>query len=78
MKMEALNHQGRTYQPQDATSRPMVDKLKSADLLGEENGESGRQVQRYIRLTNLVPELLEMVDNAESGLSPAIAFRPAV
>ena len=77
MKYEALKHQG-TSLPQDTTLRPVGTKLRSDDILADEVGESARQIQRYIRLTNLVPELLEMVDNAESGLSPAIAFRPAV
>ena len=72
MKMEALNHQGRTYQPQDDTSRPMVDKLKSADIMGEEVGESGRQIQRYIRLTELIPELLQLVDDEKMKLRPAV------
>ncbi len=77
MKYEAMKHQG-TSQPQDTTLRPVVTKSRSDDLIGKENGESGRQVQRYIRLTYLVPKLLDMVDNAELDLSPSIAFRPAV
>lgn len=78
MKYDALKNQRIEQRPQDTSLRPVGTVVRSDDLIGEENGESGRQVQRYIRLTNLVPELLEMVDNAESGLSPAIAFRPAV
>jgi len=66
MKLSALSHQGKE------TLRPMVEKLNSAELIGREKGDSGRQVQRYIRLTELIPELLEMVDNEK------IAFRPAV
>ena len=77
MKYEAIKHQG-TSQPQDTTLRPVVTKSRSDDLLGKEYGESGRQVQRFIRLTYLIPELLEMVDNSELGLSPGIALRPAV
>lgn len=69
MKMEAMNKQG---QRTDLTSRPMVDKSKSVDLIGEETGESGRQIQRYIRLTELIPEILNMVDEKK------IAFRPTV
>ena len=74
MKMEALSHQGKE------TLRPVVDKLKSADVLGKENGESGRQVQRYIRLTYLLPKLLEYVDNSviKDKEKLSIAFRPAV
>ena len=66
MKMNALSHQGKK------TLRPLGDKLKTADEIGKENEDSGRQVQRYIRLTELIPKLLEMVDNEK------IAFRPAV
>ncbi len=54
MKLEALKHQGRT------TSRQVVGKSESADMVS--NTESGRQVQRFIRLTELIPPLLEMVD----------------
>ena len=64
MKYEALKHQG-TSLPQDTTLRPVGTKLRSASILAEEVNESARQIQRYIRLTNLIPELLEMVDNAE-------------
>ena len=69
MKLEALKCQGRRS---DLTSRPMVGKLDNAEDVGNESGDSGRQVQRYIRLTELVPELLELVDNGR------MAFRPAV
>ena len=77
MKYEALRHQG-TSLPQDSTLRPVVTKFRSDDILGEEHGDSGRQVQRYIRLTNLIPKLLQMVDNSELKESPSIALRPAV
>lgn len=77
MKYDAIKHQGAS-QPQDTTLRPVVTKSRSDDLIGQEHGESGRQVQRYIRLTYLIPKLLEMVDNSELGLSPGIALRPAV
>ena len=66
MKLEALSHQGKQ------TSRQAVDKLKTVDEIGSENGDSGRTVQRFIRLTELIPELLEKVDKKE------IAFLPAV
>ena len=72
MKLEATKHQGKS------TSRHVVDKLKTADLIGIDNNESGRQVQRYIRLTELVPELLQYVDNSVLDKSPAIAINPAV
>lgn len=77
MKMEALSHQG-TYLQNGATSRQLGDKLKSVDILAAKSDDSARQIHRYIRLTNLVPELLEMVDNTELKLSPSIAFNPAV
>ena len=69
MKLEALKCQGRRS---DLTSRPLVGKLDNAEDVGNESGDSGRQVQRYIRLTELVPELLELVDDGR------MAFRPAV
>lgn len=69
MKLEAMKRQG---QRSDLTSRPMVDKLKSADIMGEEVGESGRQIQRYIRLTELIPELLQLVDDEKMKLRPAV------
>ena len=73
MKLEALKHQGKKIDIEidDETSRPLVEKSVSADLVGNEVGESGRNIQRYIRLTYLIPELLEEVDNKR------IAFRPA-
>lgn len=69
MKLDALRHQGSRT---DLTSRPLVGKLETADLIGKDIGESGRQVQRYIRLTELQPELLDLVDDKQ------LAFRPAV
>lgn len=72
LKMEALSHQGKE------TLRPVVGKLETADLIGQQNNDSGRQVQRYIRLTELIPKFLEMVDNDSMKLSPSMAFRPAV
>ena len=69
MRLEAMNRQG---QRTDLTSRPVVEKLGSADSLGTVQGDSGRQVQRYIRLTHLIPPLLDLVDAGK------IAFRPAV
>ena len=67
LKMDAMKRQGMKI-----TSRPMVGRIETADIIGEETGESGRQVQRYIRLTELTPDLLELVDEKK------IAFRPAV
>jgi len=69
MKLEAMNRQGcRT----DLTSGPMVQKLNSTEVIGERTEESGRQVRRYIRLTELISEILQMVDKKQ------VAFRPAV
>ena len=57
MKLEAVKHQGART---DLTSRQLVGKLEMADVVGEKAGDSGRQVQRYIRLTELIPELLDI------------------
>ena len=73
MKLEAMKHQGKRVDlEEDTTYRPMGDKLKSAEIMGQKIGESARTIQRYIRLIYLIPELLEEVDNKR------IAFRPAV
>ena len=69
MKLDAIKHQG---QRTDLTSRQVVGKLEMADVVGEESGDSGRQVQRYIRLTELIPELLDMVDNKKIAFNPAV------
>jgi ParB family chromosome partitioning protein len=69
MKMEALSHQGKNDK---TTSRQVVDKLKSADMIGRDTGESGRQIQRYIRLTELLPELLELADRKKLKFNPAV------
>ncbi len=63
MKLDAIKHQG-------ATSRQVVGRLESADLISDT--DSGRQVQRYIRLNNLFPELLKMVDEERIALTPAV------
>ncbi|HJJ04522.1 MAG TPA: ParB/RepB/Spo0J family partition protein [Clostridiaceae bacterium] len=73
MKLEAMKHQGKNIDIDDnETSRPLDGKLESAEIMGQEVGESARTIQRYIRLTKLIPELLDEVD------SKRIAFRPAV
>ena len=69
LKLEAMKRQGARN---DLTSRPLVGKSETADKIGEESGESGRQIQRCIRLTELIPKLLELVDEK------LLAFRPAV
>ncbi|MEG0017967.1 MAG: ParB/RepB/Spo0J family partition protein [Hydrogenoanaerobacterium sp.] len=74
MQLEATKRQGErtdlTSRPMvgalnstDVTSRPMVGRLSSAELVGKANGDGERQVQRYIRLTELIPSLLQMVDD---------------
>ncbi|MGN8762200.1 ParB/RepB/Spo0J family partition protein [Oribacterium sp. HCP3S3_B9] len=73
MKMEAMKRQGERKDLQaDGTSRQVVGKLEAADVIGQETGESGRQVQRYIRLTNLIPEVLDMVDQKQIAFNPAV------
>lgn len=69
LKLDAIRRQA--GRPSN-NSRQVVGNLESADIVGKDAGESGRQVQRYIRLTELVPELLDMVD------AKKIAFNPAV
>ena len=69
MKLEAMNRQG---QRTDLTSRQVVGKLESADIIGKDVGESGRQIQRYIRLTELNPSILEMVDEKQIAFNPAV------
>ena len=67
LKLEALKKQG---QRTDLTSRQVVGKLETADMIAD--GESGRQVQRYIRLTHLIPEILQMVDDRKIAMTPAV------
>ena len=69
LKLEAMKRQGERT---DLTSRQVVGKLEAADVMGSEVGESGRQIQRYIRLTNLIPELLDMVDAKQISFNPAV------
>ena len=69
MKLEAMKRQG---QRSDLTSTPLVSKSRSNEELGQRNGDSREQVRRFIRLTELIPSVLDMVDSGK------IAFRPAV
>ena len=69
MRLEAMKRQGERT---DLTSAPMVQKLTSREKIAEKSGDSHEQVRRFIRLTELVPEILQMVDERQ------IAFRPAV
>ena len=75
MKLDALKHQGKRN---DLTLDPVGHKLKSSQIIAEENNDSQTQVKRYIRLTELIPELLEYVDNSVLDEEPSIALRPAV
>lgn len=79
MKLDAMKKQG---QRTDLTSTPLGQKLGkySVEVLGEQVGESRSQIQRFIRLTNLIPELLELVDNSvlKEKDKLQIALRPAV
>jgi ParB family chromosome partitioning protein len=68
MKMEALQRQGMRN---DLTSRQVGEKL-TADVIGEDSGDSARQVQRFVRLTELIPSLLEMVDDKKIAFNPAV------
>ena len=69
MRLEAMDRQG---QRTDLTSTPLVSKSRSNEELADKVGESREQIRRFIRLTELVPEILQMVDDRQ------IAFRPAV
>ena len=76
MKLEAMKHQGeRTDLQGDGTSGQIGQKLGgtvSRDILAEQAGDSSRNVQRFIRLTNLIPELLDMVDQKQISFNPAV------
>lgn len=69
MKMEAMSHKGRRS---DLTSSQVATKLDSASSIGKSQGESRDQVFRYIRLTYLIPEILQMVDEKKIALTPAV------
>ena len=69
MKLEAMNRQG---QRTDLTSAQVGRKLETAEIIGEQSGESRNQVRRYIRLTNLIPSILQMVDEGKIALTPAV------
>lgn len=69
MKLEAIKHQGERT---DLTSGQVGPKLRSDELLAQEAGESRKQVQRFIRLTNLIPELLALVDQKQISFNPAV------
>ena len=70
MKMDAMKRTA--GRPPKENPRQVVGNFETADLIGKESGESGRQVQRFIRLTNLIPELLDMVDEKKVSFNPAV------
>ena len=69
MKLDAIKNQGTRS---DLTSTQVVSKLRSNEQLGAENNQSRETVRRFIRLTNLVPELLDMVDEKKIAFNPAV------
>ena len=69
LKMDAMSRQG---QRTDLTSTQVGRKLETAELIGQQSGESKNQVRRYIRLTELIPEILQMVDDGRIALTPAV------
>ncbi len=69
MKLEAMKHQGWRS---DLTSDQLGGKLETADIVGAETGDSKNQVRRYIRLTNLIPEILQYVDEGRISFTPAV------
>jgi len=69
MKLEAMKRQG---QRTDLTSRPLGEKLYSVDEISKDSDDSSRQIHRYIRLTELIPQILDMVDEGQIALRPAV------
>ena len=70
MKLDAMRRT--SGKPSKENPRQLVGNFETADVVGKESGESGRQVQRFIRLTNLVPELLDMIDEKKIAFNPAV------
>ena len=70
MKLDAMRRT--SGRPSKENSRQLVGNFETADVVGKESGESGRQVQRFIRLNNLIPELLDMVDEKKISFNPAV------
>ena len=70
MKLEAMKR--KAGRPSKENPRQIVGNLESADILGQDMGESGRQIQRYIRLTNLIDPILDMVDNNQIAMNAAV------
>ena len=73
MKMEAMTHQGqRTDLLERETSTQLVPRLRSNEVIGAQNNQSRETVRRFIRLTNLIPELLDMLDHKKISFNPAV------
>ena len=70
MKLDAMRRT--SGRPSKENPRQLVGNFETADVVGKDSGESGRQVQRFIRLTNLIPELLDMVDEKKIAFNPAV------
>ena len=70
MKLDAMRRT--SGRPSKENPRQLVGNFETADVVGKESGESGRQVQRFIRLTSLIPELLDMVDEKKIAFNPAV------
>lgn len=70
MKLEAIKR--KAGRPSKDNSRQVVGDFESADIIGKDSGESGRQIQRYIRLTELIPPILDMVDEKQIAFNPAV------
>ena len=73
MKLVAMSHQGRKGFTSAQLGRKCVGK-ESRELIAEQVGQSRNQISRYIRLTELIPEILEMVDNRKMALNPAVSI----
>ena len=73
MKLDAIKHQGkRNDLQQESTSSQVGTKLRADEQLAQQMGESRNQIQRYIRLTNLIPEVMDMVDSKQIAFNPAV------
>ena len=69
LKMDAMSNQGRRT---DLTSRHVGTRYRTDEAIAQHTSDSARQIQRYIRLTNLIPEILQMVDDGKIALTPAV------
>ena len=78
MKLEAMKHQGGRTDITSGQNGQKLERIVSRDVLAEQVGESSKQIQRYIRLTELIPELLDMVDNKKYNLPLRWIFRISI